>query len=123
MTDLHNQKKLAEHYFYSSIANCKLMNTDDGQYLAVSTVDGTLTLLRFLMGELMIVKKIEIESSGEFVVDSKQLVLLDDDTLVRYTIAEWKVQNKINHDLDKPITSFAVSGEEIICGTNGDNLR
>ena len=99
------------------------MNTDDGQYLAVSTVDGTLTLLRFLMGELMILKKIEIESSGEFVVDSKQLVLLDDDTLVRYTIAEWKVQNKINHDLDKPITSFAVSGEEIICGTNGDNLR
>ena len=123
MTDLNGQKKLAEHYFYSSIANCKLMNTDDGQYLAVSTVDGTLTLLRFLMGELMILKQIEIESSGKFVVDSKQLVLLDDDTLVRYTIAEWKVQNKINHDLDKPITSFAVSGEEIICGTNGDNLR
>ena len=123
MTDLNNQKKLAEQYFYSSIANCKLMNTDDGQCLAVSTVDGTLTILRFTMGKLIILEEIEIESSGEFVVDSKQLVLLDDDTLVRYTIAEWKVQNKINHDLDKPITSFAVSGEEIICGTNGDNLR
>ena len=75
------------------------------------------------MGKLIILEQIEIESSGEFLVDNKQLVLLDDDTLVRFIMAEWKVQNKINHDLDKPITSFAVSGEEIICGTNGDNLR
>ena len=123
MTDLNNEKKLASHYFYSSIANCKLMNTSDGQLIMVSTVDGTLTILRFTMGELIIFKEIEIESSGTFEIGNKQLVVLEDDTIVRYNITEWKVQNKINHDLDKPITSFAVSGEEIICGTNGDNLR
>ena len=123
MTDLNNERKLASHYFYSSIANCKLMNTSDGQLIMVSTVDGTLTILRFTMGELIIFKEIEIESSGTFEIDNKQLVVLHEDTIVRYNITEWKVQNKINHDLDKPITSFAISGEEIICGTNGDNLR
>ena len=123
MTDLNNERKLASHYFYSSIANCKLMNTSDGQLIMVSTVDGTLTILRFTMGELIIFKEIEIESSGTFEIDNKQLVVLHEDTIVRYNITEWKVQNKINHDLDKPITSFAISGEEIICGTNGGNLR
>ena len=123
MTDLNNERKLASHYFYSSIANCKLMNTSDGQLIMVSTVDGTLTILRFTMGELIIFKEIEIESSGTFEIDNKQLVVLHEDKIVRYNITEWKVQNKINHDLDKPITSFAISGEEIICGTNGGNLR
>jgi len=126
-------EQIDQHYFYSSIASCQMMMHPTGEELIiVSTEDGRLTVLSFREDEFVVLKKFELEDDvcGELTIDKSTRIFIHNESIVRFNIdnidlapSEWIVSTQITFNLDRMPTSLAISGDEIFCGTDGDNIR
>ena len=135
ITSNEKTEQIDQHYFYSSIASCQVMMhpaATGEELIIVSTEDGRLTVLGFREDEFIVLKKFELEDDvwGELTIIKNRHIFIQNESIVRFNIenndlapSEWLVSNQITFNLDRMVTSLAISGDEIFCGTNGDNIR
>ena len=130
-TVLGEDKLIAKHYFYSDIISCQLKHCKETDHLLVLvlTKDQQLTVLKLEDDEFVSESEFSLSASGDFRLTNNGITVLDDE-IIRIPIenlekrsSEWVLGEPIEHETDRLVTSFDTANGDIVCGTNGNNIR